>query len=81
LPFRFYVNGVYNHHARAPANAAIAAFAGAQIRYEATHDHLTGLFNRPFIETRLQYLLNQKDLSTLDLSIKIGSFQSLLAIL
>ena len=55
--------------------------AGAQIRYEATHDHLTGLFNRPFIETQLQYLLNQKDLSTLDLSIKIGSFQSFLAIL
>jgi len=55
--------------------------AGAQIRYEATHDHLTGLFNRPLIEDRLQNLLNQKDLSTPDLPIKIGSLKSLLAIL
>jgi len=55
--------------------------ADAQIRYEATHDHLTGLFNRPLIEDRLQNLLNQKDLSTPDLPIKIGSLKSLLAIL
>ncbi|OYQ66041.1 hypothetical protein B9G53_05650 [Pseudanabaena sp. SR411] len=31
--------------------------ADAQILYESTHDHLTGLYNRTLIETRLQNLL------------------------
>ncbi len=38
--------------------------ADAQIKYEFTHDRLTGLFNRTLIESRLQNLLNQQDIST-----------------
>ncbi len=38
--------------------------ADAQIEYESTHDRLTGLCNRTLIESRLQNLLNQPDIST-----------------
>ncbi|PZV14151.1 MAG: hypothetical protein DCF20_13430 [Pseudanabaena sp.] len=35
--------------------------ADAQILYKSTHDHLTGLYNRSFIENRLQNLLRRQD--------------------
>ncbi len=37
--------------------------ADAQIEYESTHDHLTKLYNRSLIETRLQNLLHPQNLS------------------
>ncbi len=55
--------------------------ADAQIQYEATHDRLTGLYNRTFIEDKLQSLLNQKDVSTEDLSIGRRNLKHLLAVL
>ena len=36
----------------------------SQLKYESTHDHLTGLYNRALIETRLQRLLHPQDLSS-----------------
>ena len=50
--------------------------ADAQIEYESTHDHLTKLYNRSLIETRLRNLLHPQNLSS-----KINDRQNLLAIL
>lgn len=38
--------------------------ADSQLQYESTHDHLTGLYNRALIETRLQNLLHPQDVSS-----------------
>ncbi|BBC24511.1 EAL domain-containing protein [Pseudanabaena sp. ABRG5-3] len=55
--------------------------ADAQILYDATHDRLTGLFNRAFIEDRLNDLLNPQDLSPKNLSQSINNFSLLIAVL
>ncbi|PZO41897.1 MAG: hypothetical protein DCF19_08495 [Pseudanabaena frigida] len=56
--------------------------ADAQIQYEATHDRLTGLFNRIPIEDRLKDLLKQQDLSTQNSPIRRNNFNNhLLAVL
>ncbi len=36
----------------------------SQLQYESTHDHLTGLYNRSLIETRLQKLLHTQKISS-----------------
>jgi len=54
--------------------------ADAQLEYESTHDHLTGLYNRPMIEKRLQNLLTCPDLSSQIYS-QSGVQSNLLAIL
>ncbi|WP_103666542.1 EAL domain-containing protein [Pseudanabaena sp. BC1403] len=38
--------------------------ADSQLQYESTHDHLTGLYNRTLIETRLQNLLHPQDVTS-----------------
>jgi diguanylate cyclase (GGDEF)-like protein len=50
--------------------------ADAQILYKSTHDHLTGLYNRTLIETRLQNLLQPQNVS-----LQRGDRENLLAIL
>ncbi len=47
--------------------------ADAQIQYEVTHDRLTGLFNRSFMEAKLRNLLNPQDVSTTD---RYSAFQA-----
>ncbi|GBO52939.1 diguanylate cyclase/phosphodiesterase with PAS/PAC sensor [Pseudanabaena sp. lw0831] len=49
--------------------------ADSQLQYESTHDHLTGLYNRALIETRLQNLLHPQDVSS-----QSGDHQRLIAI-
>jgi diguanylate cyclase (GGDEF)-like protein len=48
----------------------------SQLKYESTHDNLTGLYNRALIETRLQNLLCPQDVSS-----HRGADQNLLAVL
>ena len=50
--------------------------ANTQLKYDSTHDQLTGLYNRTLIESRLQNLLHLQD----DVSSHSGNRQSLLAI-
>jgi diguanylate cyclase (GGDEF)-like protein len=50
--------------------------ANSQLKYESTHDQLTGLYNRALIESRLQNLLHPQD----DVSSQSGDYPSLLAI-
>jgi diguanylate cyclase (GGDEF)-like protein len=49
--------------------------ADSQLKYESTHDNLTGLYNRALIETRLQKLICPQDISSHG-----GADQNLLAI-
>ncbi len=49
--------------------------ADSQLKYESTHDNLTGLYNRALIETRLQNLIHPQDVTA-----QIGDCQNLIAI-